>query len=158
MVKKKLPKIAVDIKKNNSTNNSAIVWVILIFPTLFRKYFYHPTYKGSAFQECKCQCDNEVASCKYKCNYYFRATHKATCKVTAFSSKCLNFYYYNHFKIYPRRTGQAGNFHSYGPVTCNKSANAIILQSSHMHVCNTYLECFHLFFSCHFSLNKISNP
>jgi hypothetical protein len=85
-------------------------------------------------------------------------THTATCKVSAVSRKCLNFYYYNHFKIYPRRTGQAGNFHSYGPVTCNKSANVIILQSGHMYVCNTYLQCFHFFVVVTFPSSKLSNP
>jgi len=88
-----------------------------------------------------------------------QVTHTGTCNFSAVSHKHLNFYHYNHFKIYPWRTGQAGNFHSYGPLTCNKSANVIILQSSCMHVCKTYLECFHLFFLVVTSPSiKISNP
>ena len=55
------------------------------------------------------------------------------------------YYYYSPFKIYPRITGQATNFHSYGPVTCNKSGD-VIISHSHMHLCNTHLQCFQLLF------------
>jgi len=55
--------------------------------------------RESAFQEFECQYDSEDVSSMY------------------------------HFKIHPRVTGQAGNFHSHGPVTCNKSGDAIILHS-----------------------------
>jgi hypothetical protein len=72
-------------------------------------------------------------------------THKIEPLVSLVQLVVLFNYYYNYFKIYPRITGQAGNFHSYGSVICDKSGDVIILQI-HMHVCNTHLQCFQLLF------------